>query len=68
MPPSGSHNPMQPELAGPSGSDWGELQLADDQTAAAAANGELYRWLRGGVGRRCMSAVRVGLGKSVSVL
>lgn len=43
LPARGLHNLLQPELLGPSsGSDWGELQLADDQGAAAAgANGEL---------------------------
>jgi hypothetical protein len=40
MPPRGLHNLLQPELLGPSGSDWGELQLADDDAAAAAAAGE----------------------------
>lgn len=40
MPPRGLHNLLQPELLGPSGSDWGELQLADDDAAAAAADGE----------------------------
>jgi hypothetical protein len=37
MPPRGLHNLLQPELLtlGPSGaSEWGELQLADDDTAA----------------------------------
>jgi hypothetical protein len=40
MPPRGLHNLLQPELLGPSGSDWGELQLADDDNAAAAADSE----------------------------
>lgn len=50
LPARGLHNLLQPELLGPSGLDWGELQLADDQGAAAAgANGELCLVQRVGV-------------------